>query len=93
MSVPDSPTRLKLRVQPGAKRNAIIGPHGDALKVSVQAPPDGGRANEAVVELLAGHFGLKRNQVEILTGHASRDKVVALYGITPETIDGLIPKK
>lgn len=88
-----TPTRLKLRVQPGAKRNAIIGPHGDALKVSVQAPPDGGRANEAVIELLADHFGLKRNQVEILSGHASRDKVVALHGLAPGALDALLTKQ
>lgn len=69
---------MKVRVQPRAKRNAVVaGPDG-SLKVYVTAPPEGGRANEAVIELLAEHFGVKRRQVEIVAGATSRTKTIRI---------------
>ena len=70
-----------VRVTPRARRNAVAGLHGNALKVYITAPPEDGRANEAVIELLAKTLGVKRQQVGILTGATSRDKVVRVIGL------------
>lgn len=74
-------TRLLLRVSPGARRTEIAGRHGEGWKVRVAAPPEGGRANEAVLSLLAERLDVPRRAVSIISGHASRDKVVRLTGI------------
>ncbi len=78
-------TRLRLRVRPVARKNAVIGPHGGALKLSVTAPADRGRANEAVLELLAEELALPRGSIEILSGHSSPDKVV-LVRMAPDLV-------
>ena len=65
---------LHVHVQPGAGRTAVVGRHGTALKVRVAAPPQGGRANEACVELLVETFGVKSAQVELASGASSRAK-------------------
>ncbi|NUM88661.1 MAG: YggU family protein [Bdellovibrionales bacterium] len=75
---------LAIRVQPRSSRNAVVGVHGEALKIAVNAPPVDGAANEAVVELLAGVFGVPRRNVEILSGDSGRLKRVALVGLTVE---------
>jgi uncharacterized protein len=74
-------TRLRLRVSPGARRTEIAGRHGDGWKVRVAAPPEGGRANEAVLSLLAERLELPRRAVSIVSGHGGREKVVRLDGI------------
>jgi uncharacterized protein (TIGR00251 family) len=79
--------RLQLRVSPGAKRSAIVGRHGAAWKVRVNAAPEDGKANAAVVKLLADTLSLRERDVEIVSGHASRDKTVALAGVRPEEIE------
>jgi uncharacterized protein len=58
-----------------------VGRHGDAWKVRVAAPPEAGRANDAVVRLLADTLALPQRDVEIVAGHTARDKVVSLAGI------------
>jgi uncharacterized protein (TIGR00251 family) len=65
---------LRVHVQPGAGRSAVVGRHGDALKLRVAAPPEGGRANEAVKALLAETFGVKPADVELTSGGSSRMK-------------------
>jgi uncharacterized protein (TIGR00251 family) len=77
MPVPGG-TRPRLRVKPGAKKNAIVGAHGGALKLSVAAPPERGKANRAVVELLANALGLPSSAVTIATGETSQDKVAEI---------------
>ena len=74
-------TRLTLRVSPGATRPGIVGRHGAGWKVRVAAAPEDGKANAAVVRLLAETMGLPARDVSILAGHASRDKTVELTGI------------
>jgi uncharacterized protein len=80
-------TRLRLRVSPGAGRARIVGRHGDGWKVRVTAPPEHGRANEAVLRLLADTLALPRASVALVSGHGGRDKVVELTGVEPGQIE------
>jgi uncharacterized protein (TIGR00251 family) len=73
--------RLRLRVSPGARRSEFVGRHGDGWKVRVAAPPEGGRANEAVLDVLAERLSLPRRSLSIVSGHSAREKVVELTGI------------
>ena len=79
---------LTLHVQPGAKRSGIAGLHGEALKLRLAAPPVEGRANEALLKLIAELFGVPLRQVELRQGGQSRHKVVAVTGskIEPESL-------
>jgi uncharacterized protein len=77
-------TRLTLRVSPGARTSAVVGRHGDAWKVRVAAQPERGRANEAVVALLAATLGVPARTISVVSGHGARDKLVELTGIAPE---------
>jgi hypothetical protein len=81
-----STTRLRLRVTPGARRSGIVGRYGDAWKVRVAAPPEDGRANAAVVALLAETLELPRGSVTLVSGHGTRDKVVELAGLDPARV-------
>lgn len=72
---------LRVHVQPGAGRSAATGRYGDALKVRVAAPPEGGRANQATIALIASLFGLKDNQVQLVGGESSRSKRLRIDGI------------
>jgi len=80
-------TRVRLRVSPGAARAGVVGRHGEAWKVRVAAPPEGGRANEAVVRLLADTLSLPREAVTLVSGHGTRDKIVELAGLGPSQIE------
>jgi uncharacterized protein (TIGR00251 family) len=80
-------TRLRLRVAPGATKAAVIGRHGDAWKLRVAAAPERGKANDAVVTLLAETLSVPRTSVSIVSGTASRDKIVELTGIAPDEIE------
>jgi uncharacterized protein len=77
---------LAVRAQPGARKNAVGGEHGGALKVAVTAPPEDGRANAAVVELLRDWLGLKRSEVELASGQTNRNKQVLIRGRSPEEL-------
>jgi uncharacterized protein (TIGR00251 family) len=74
-------TRLRLRVSPGAEHAGIVGRHGEGWKVRVTAPPEDGRANDAVLRLLVHTLSLSRDAVTLVSGHSGRDKVVQLTGI------------
>jgi uncharacterized protein (TIGR00251 family) len=78
---------LHVHVQPSAGRTAVVGRHGDAVKMRVAAPPVEDRANAAVTELLAELFGIKASAVELVSGGSSRMKRFRLRGVDVETID------
>ena len=80
-------TRVRLRVAPGAVRAGVVGRHGDAWKVRVTAPAEGGRANEAVVRLLAETFAVPRASVTLVSGQSARDKIVQVAGVEAEDIE------
>lgn len=75
-----------VRVQPRASRSEVVGPYGSALKVRLQAPPVGGRANEALIVLLAERLGVPRSEVEIVSGWTGRTKRVAVRGVSAEKL-------
>jgi uncharacterized protein len=77
-------TRLRLRVIPGSTRPGIVGRHGEAWKVRVAAAPERGRANEAVLDLLAEALAVPRRDMRLIAGHGGRDKVVELDGIAED---------
>ena len=83
----EGPTKLTLRVAPRAARTGVVGRHGTAWKVRVAAPPEGGRANDAVLRLLATTLRVPRRDVAIVSGHGTRDKIVALAGIGLDEIE------
>ena len=86
----DGKAVIRLHVQPAAGRTAIAGRFGDALKVKVAAPPEGGRANEACSALLAETFGVKANAVELLSGESSRTKRFAVSGVEEDDVRRLL---
>lgn len=81
-------TRLRLRVVPGAGSAGVVGRHGDGWKVRVTAPPERGRANAAVVELVATTLALPRASVSLVSGHGGRDKILELAGISETELEG-----
>ena len=71
-----------VKVQPRARRNAVMGELGDALKIALTAPPSDGKANQACVEFLADLLELPRSAIRIASGQSSRNKVIRVTGIT-----------
>ena len=82
--------RVSVHVQPRATRTEIVGAHGTALKVRIQAPPVDGAANAAVETLLAARLGVPRGSVRVVSGLASRAKVVDIAGTTEAAVRGLV---
>lgn len=80
-------TRVRLRVSPGSGRAEIVGRYADGWKVRVTAAPEHGRANDAVLQLLAGVLSVPREALSIVSGHTGRDKIVELTGVGPGLIE------
>lgn len=78
--------RITVTVSPGAKRTELVGRHGDGWRARVAAPAEGGRANAALVVLLADALDVRRDQVTVVAGKASRRKVVEIDGLDPDEI-------
>lgn len=75
-----------VKVHPRAKKNAITGEFGDALKLSLTTPPVEGRANEACIEFFAKILKVPRSSVTIASGHTSRNKVIRVAGLTAQQL-------
>jgi uncharacterized protein len=78
---------VRVRVAPGANRAGVVGRHGEAWKLRVTAAPEGGRANDAVIRLLAETLEVPRASVSLVSGHGARDKIVELTGLEPGQIE------
>jgi uncharacterized protein (TIGR00251 family) len=76
-----------VRVVPRASKNEISGRQGEAVKIRLTAPPVEGAANEALIGFLAEVLGVRKSQIEILSGHASRDKLVCVVGMLPNEVE------
>ena len=81
--------RVAVHVQPRASRSEIIGQHGAALKVRLQAPPVDGAANEALVRLLAEALNVPGRSVRVVAGATSRSKTVEIDGTTADAVRAL----
>lgn len=82
--------RLGVRVSPGAARSELVGRHGSGWKVRVAAPPERGRANAAVLDVLSAALGIPRERLTVVAGAGSRDKVIQVEGITTDDAERLL---
>jgi uncharacterized protein len=71
---------LAVRVHPGAKRNAVGGMHGGALKVSITAPATDGKANDALIAFIADWLNVPRARISLVAGETSRSKTLRITG-------------
>jgi len=81
-----------IKVHPRAKKNAITGAVGDALKVSLTAPPVDGKANDACVEFFAKLLNVPRSSVTIAAGQTSRNKVIRVQGLSADALRRCLEK-
>lgn len=79
-------TLLHLHIQPKASKSEVAGVHGDRLKIRLKAPPVDGKANAELIKFLSKLLSVAKNQIEIISGHASRQKTVKIHGITSEKV-------
>jgi uncharacterized protein (TIGR00251 family) len=79
--------QLHVKVVPGSSRDRIAGRLGDALKLQVSAAPERGKANEAVIDLIAATLGLPRNAVQIVRGQSQPRKLLQINGIEQSELD------
>ncbi len=84
---------LSVRAQPGARKNAVLGEHAGVLKIAVTAPPQDGRANESITDLLREWLGLKRSQVELANGTTNRQKKFLIRGLDDAQLTEIINQK
>jgi uncharacterized protein (TIGR00251 family) len=87
---PDGSLLLSLYVQPRSGQNKIVGLHGDAVKLRLNAPPVDGKANKAVIAFFAKSLKIPKSAVTIRSGLQSRMKKIVLIGVDEEQIRGLI---
>jgi len=81
---------IGIHLQPGAKRNEIVGFREGLLYVKVAALPQKGQANRALLELMAQTLGIPKSNVEIIRGQSSRSKVISVHGLTSEEIKEIL---
>ena len=88
VAIQNSPSgaTFAVKVHPRAKKNAITGEVGDALKLALTAPPADGKANEACIDFFAKLLKVPRSSVTIAAGHASRNKVIRVAGLTAQQV-------
>ncbi len=84
------PIRIAIKAIPGAKRDEIVGPLGDRLKVRVSAPPEGGKANAAICALVAAALGVRERDVRIVAGHSRAEKLLEVTGVDPARVTALL---
>ena len=76
---------IKIKVEPRSSQSGIVGLYGDALKVKLTSPPVEGKANKELVEVLAKECGVRKGDVEIVSGKGSKNKLVRITGINSIT--------
>lgn len=84
---------LSIRTQPGSSKNRIIGEYGGRLKLAVTAAPEKGKANKAVIELLADTLRIHESSIHIISGESSRDKRVLIEGFILKDLKSLLSRQ
>ena len=93
MSISGNEAKISLRVYPNASRNEIVGFTDGVLRVRVSAPPSRGKANKELITFLSRLLGVGKGSVNILKGHTTRKKIVAIDGLNREEVmERLLPK-
>jgi uncharacterized protein len=77
---------LKCWIQPRSSRNAVVGVHGDAIKIALTAPPVDGKANKELLKFLAKYFKLPKSSIQIIAGDSSRSKTILIVDIKKDVI-------
>ena len=86
-------TLLQVKVSPGASRNEIKARHGNVLRIRVKAPPEKGKANKELRRYLAKTLGISPRQVTVRSGEVSRNKIMAIEGLSESDCDSLLSEK
>ena len=85
---------LSVRITPRSSSNEIVSIMEDGvIKIKLTAPPVDGKANDALEKFLADTLGISKSQVEIVGGRSSRNKLVAIFDLSPFEVEDLIKKK
>ncbi len=77
---------IRIKVVPNASRDEIVGIVGGRIKVRVKSPPESGKANKAVIAMIADLLGLKKNAVSILFGNKNPKKTVGIFGVSVDIV-------
>ena len=77
---------IRVKAVPGAKREQVAGVLGDRLKIKVLAPPEGGKANDAICALIARTLGVKAGAVSVASGMTNPEKVVRVEGVSSDAV-------
>lgn len=81
---------VHLHIQPGAKKTEIVGPHGDALKIRLAAPPVDGKANAALLAFIAKKVGVGRTGIELVSGQSARSKRLRIAGVSAAAVQAAL---
>jgi len=81
---------LKVKVEPRSSRPGVIGLYGDSLKVKLTSPPVEGKANNEIISVLSKVLGIKKKQIEIISGRSSKNKIIRLTGIEKSILECLV---
>lgn len=77
---------ISVHAQPGAKRTAVVGIHGDRLKIALASPPVDGKANAALIKYLSKELGVSKSSVRLLSGDTSREKRIEVAGLSTDDL-------
>jgi len=93
VSISGNEVKISLRVYPNASRNEVVGFTNGILRVKVSAPPIKGKANRELITFLSRLLGVDKSSINIIKGHTTRNKVVAIDGLgREEVVERLLPK-
>ncbi|MEK6590166.1 MAG: DUF167 domain-containing protein [Nitrospinota bacterium] len=81
---------LGVRVQPRSSKNEVCGVFKDEIKIKLTSPPIDGEANEGLREFLSDILGISKGQIEIISGHRSKSKLIKIRGVTKERVADLL---
>ena len=90
MRVNEHRIRVRVKAVPGASRDTIAELLGDRVKVRISAPPEGGKANKAILKLFAKSLGIKPAQVSIISGSTNPEKIIEIIGVESDSLSDLL---